>query len=111
MAPAETADFERDTDQGSLTNLEYQDPRKKEKNFLLNELQTIKEQLHENLLLFQAHSQGRRGDTLYNTSSNFEKKFEICRDYSIEDILRKEIDHFFIMTLVLNEVAVNSEDT
>ena len=38
MAPAETADFERDTDQGSLANLEYQDPRKKEKNFLLNEL-------------------------------------------------------------------------
>ena len=94
----QTANFDRDPNQGSL---ELEDLSKnegqqasKEKRFLLSELTQIKEQLHSKLLMFKARSAGKR-----NTSQAVENgQFEILDHMTVEDILRKEIDHFFIMT-------------
>ena len=58
-----TADFERDPNQGSLQmdDLSHPEHSAKEKRFLLSELKTIKDQLHQKLLKFKARTQGRIG--------------------------------------------------
>ena len=38
-------------------------------------------------------------------------QFEIQEDTPIEDILRKEIDHFFLMTQVLNTIVLKGDET
>lgn len=79
----------------------------KEKRFLLNELKQIKEQLHAKLMVYKARSAGKR-----TTSHSVENgQFEILEHFSLEDILRKEIDHFFIMTQVLNTVVLRGDET
>ena len=67
----------------------------KEKRFLLSELKQIKEQCYQKLLMFKARTQGKRSS---QNSSEVTGQFEILDHFSLEDILRKEIDHFFIMT-------------
>lgn len=105
-----TADFERDPNQGSLEMSDLQASTKKETRFLLSELKTIKEQLHAKLLLLKARTQGKRGATLSN-STTVTGQFDILPNFSTEDILRKEIDHVFIMTQVLNTVVLKGDAT
>ena len=37
-------------------------------------------------------------------------QFEILDHFSTEDILRKEIDHFFIMTQLLNTIVLKGDE-
>jgi len=74
---------------------------------LLNELRQIKELLHSKLMVFKARSAGKR-----TPSQSVENgQFEIVEHASLEDILRKEIDHFFVMTQVLNTVVLRGDET
>lgn len=74
---------------------------------MLNELRQIKELLHSKLMVFKARSAGKR-----TPSQSVENgQFEIVEHASLEDILRKEIDHFFVMTQVLNTVVLRGDET
>ena len=83
----ETADFERDPNQGSLS-VEDLDKSKKpsspsketasrEIRFLLNELQQIKEQVYQKLILFKSRTKGKRtsqGELRASIPNQFEIK-------------------------------------
>jgi len=81
----------------------------KEKRFLLTELNQIKEQCYAKLLLFKSRTQGKRSNAQGNNGNSGE--FEILEHFSTEDILRKEIDHFFIMTQLLNTIVLKGDET
>ena len=83
-------------------------PAPKEKRFLLSELKQIKEQCYQKLLLFKARTQGKTSGK--NSSSNVTGQFEILDHFSTEDILRKEIDHFFVMTQLLNTIVLKGDE-
>ena len=112
---AETADFERDPNQQSLMMSDLKAPAAgqeagaapKEKRFLLNELKQIKEQLYQKLFVYKARSAGQRAPKVTVESG----QFEILDHFGVEDILRKEIDHFFIMTQVLNTIVLRGDET
>ena len=82
-------------------------PAPKEKRFLLSELKQIKEQCYQKLLLFKARTQGKSQS---KNSSSVTGQFEILDHFSTEDILRKEIDHFFIMTQLLNTIVLKGDE-
>lgn len=109
----DTADFERDPNQGSLTVNDLSSAKNvpKEKRFLLTELKTIKEQLYQKLMLFKSRSQGQRSSQQYVITAAESGQFDILDHFSVEDTLRKEIDHFFIMTQVLNTIVLKGDET
>ena len=84
----------------------------KEKRFLLNELHQIKEQLHQKLFVFKQRAQGKRVVAASgNQEAGVTEQFEIGDGMELEDILRKEIDHFFIMTQILNTIVLKGDET
>ena len=108
---AETADFERDPDaQLTIGELSKKKPDvEKEKRFLLGELKQIKDQMYTKLLVFKARTQGKRTNPQSNSVDN--GQFQVSEQFSVEEILRKEIDHFFVMTQVLNTVVLKGDET
>jgi len=52
--------------------------------------------LHAKLLVFKSRTQGKRTNPQINSADN--GQFQIPEHFSTEDILRKEIDHVFVMT-------------
>ena len=117
---AETADFERDPNQESLSVDDLKKSKapsktnksptaQKEKRFLLNELRQVKEHLYSKLLLFKSRSAGARNPSQANQIE--EGLFELRENCHIEEVLRKEIDHVFIMTQLLNTVVLKGDET
>ena len=45
-----------------------------------------------------------------NTNTVVTGQFEILDNFSTEDIIRKEIDHYFIMTQVLNTIVLKGDE-
>ena len=45
-----------------------------------------------------------------NTNTEVTGQFEILDNFSTEDIIRKEIDHYFIMTQVLNTIVLKGDE-
>ena len=74
----------------------------------MGELKQIKEQLHQKLMVFKTRSAGKRTPSQIAVDSG---QFEIPENSSLEGLLRKEIDHFFFMTQVLNTVVLRGDET
>ena len=93
-----------------MDDLSHPEHSAKEKRFLLSELKTIKEQLHQKLLQFKARTQGRIGPASQANAAADNIQFDISEQTSLEDILRSEIDHFFLMTQLLNTIVLKGDE-
>ena len=85
-------------------------PKEREKKFLINELQQIKNQLYAKLNFFKARTQGKKQPSKAKAQAEA-GLFEILDGSSIDEILRKEIDHLFIMTQILNSIVLKGDET
>ena len=103
-----TADFDRDPNGLQMTDLSKQPETGKEKRFLLAELKQIKEQLYQKLHVFKSRSAGTRAPTTVSVDTTM---FDILEHFSIEDILRKEIDHVFTIRRLLDTVVLRGDET
>ena len=87
-----------------------QTQQEREKRFLINELKQIKDQLYGKLIHFKARTQGKKHPSKAK-QENDAGIFEILAESSLDEILRKEIDHFFVMTQVLNSIVLKGDET
>ena len=76
----------------------------------MNELKQIKDQLYGKLTHFKAKTQGKRHPSKAKQESET-GLFEIPQESTLDEILRKEIDHFFVMTQVLNSIVLQGDET
>ena len=108
----EDVDFERDSNQGSFMQKESKKEKGdgKEKRFLMTELKQIKDSLYAKLTHFKAKTQGKKHPSKAKQESDA-GLFEILSDSTIDEILRKEIDHFFVMTQMLNSIVLKGDET
>ena len=62
------------------------------------------------MITFKAKTQGKRHPSKAKLESEA-GLFEILPESKLDEILRKEIDHLFVMTQVLNSVVLSGDET
>ena len=69
--------------------------QERSRRFLMNELKKLKEQFYSKLSFVKAQARGKKHSESVDDPA---QSFDIRKDVSIEQLLKKEIDHLFVMS-------------
>lgn len=82
------------------------DSEVRSRRFLLNELKHLKDKLYTKLYAFKAKTEGGS-----KTLIPLGKKFEIRINASLDDFIKKEIDHWFTLSQILSSAKAQATGT
>ena len=66
--------------------------------------------MHQKILLFKERTKGKRNGSISQNKEE-DNEFIIDDEISFEDMIRKEIDHIFIMMQLLNTIVLKGDET